>query len=210
MKTFENSHNVRLRAFNILPGKQQTLLAIDYALIALPSWQKHFPEDERVEDALNLALKSVLQEGSVTKEELIAAGVAASYLANSNYYSAASDATAAAFVTVNAINAANASSTMALNYAVADASLHASGGYDWQPILDLYNQANQPIENQYRTPDTLGLAREILQNNFNLMPILADALLDLGCPEEQAELVRHGKGYSNWALYYLGNYDRIS
>lgn len=75
---------------------------------------------------------------------------------------------------------------------------------DWTNVTKLYQQTqpNVPFHKHYRTPDTIGLAREINETkDFGLMPLLADAIMDLGA--ENTDSIRKGKGLSNWALYHL-------
>lgn len=78
---------------------------------------------------------------------------------------------------------------------------------DWTKVLRLYDEMynnGATFHPHYKTSDTVGIAEEIVEKrNFSLMCILADAITDCGCPEEDALLVRDGTGLSNWALYNL-------
>lgn len=98
-----------------------------------------------------------------------------------------------------------------LNGAVVSCHRSLSGAFSFgmedSVIKRYFNDAlNNGVEFSplWRTPDTLGLAKEIVTNrDFTLMPVLADAITDLGCDDVTA--VRDGKGLSNWALFHLRN-----
>lgn len=200
IKNFKNSWHARRDAINLLPIKQQVLYAIDCAFLILPIWQKSYPENKCPEEAIKLALKSVL-EGNVKEKELVVVAATVSNTARQVPSPSAETNTVYA-----AINVALAAKTV-INYTAsktANTIYWTANTITWKSVKDLYNQADQPFKEHYRTPDTLGLAKEIINNkDFSLMPVLADALIDLGCPEEQADLVRNNKSYSNWTLYNL-------
>jgi len=61
---------------------------------------------------------------------------------------------------------------------------------DWPAHLKLYRQIKGPDDQRFnsswRTPDTVNLAREIVQTrNTDLLPILADALEEAGCDHSE-------------------------
>lgn len=208
---FKTHWNYRKEQIKLLPKQQQVLFAVDCALLLLHIWQKVFPDDECFKHAIDLALNSVLKEGSVTEKELRDAASSVYLTAAYNAHNVAAQAAIhavshAVWSAANAVAITSASTIPAANAAsAANAFDWESIKLDWKSVVELYYQAYQPFDSQYKTPDTQGIVQEILKGNFDLMPILADALLDLGCPEDQANLTRNSKAYSNWALFNLRN-----
>lgn len=71
-----------------------------------------------------------------------------------------------------------------------------------------WNNGNK-FEDHYRTPDAMGIMWDMVERNeFDSMEVLADALLDAGCPEEHMYVVRDdrhnmNRRISNWAIMGL-------
>lgn len=193
----------RIKAIKLLPSKQAVFYAIDCAYLSLTKWDM-----ERTEpiDALRIALAAIQLPESVTPQTIrhYAEGC---FNLNLNRDIEEFDCS------FYAVQAAGSAAWAAWQFFVPPGPEYSSNpesraAYysarslnNWEPIVNLYNQANQVWEEQYRTPDTVGIAREIIRTrNFDLMSILADAIIDLGGDDTY---IRNAKGLSNWALYYL-------
>lgn len=78
----------------------------------------------------------------------------------------------------------------------------------WEEIEGIYSRAHSDIRwaKEWANTNTIGIANEIKEeNDFSLMPLLADAMEDAGCSDEVTlQNIRTGPfGLSNWTLYNL-------
>lgn len=200
----------RTNMLKLLKKKQRIFYVADCAMLALPVWENKHLKDSRLRDALECKIQLLFAKGEEKKvfKEKLSNLSSVSYMAFFDSLSDNSDSPqylAASLVwAVSSINI-DYTTTVAAN-------LTENAGNalnDWNSVSKLYFQAlNESLSfsEDYKTKDAIGLSREIdATRDFTLMPVLADALIDAGCPEYNVRVVREGTGLSNWALYHLRN-----
>lgn len=210
---FHEDFNVRKHALERLPGLQLKLYAYDMASVSLPHYEKteENPNPRKYIEYLKKHLNKEIgdEELQQVHDEIFATIRFYQYEMSESFITTVLHAVSASLSHRSHLPG----DTVATNasYASFSAANVISYSHDcdfqvgWDQVTEIYNQAqpNVPFPEYYKTPDTQALAQEILNNNFTLMPLLADALMDLGA--DNTDLVRNGKAYSNWALYHLRN-----
>ena len=180
------SRTDKKKAMSVLPRRQMVLLACDIARTVLPVWDRYDTKDKRPLKAIQAGEKWV----TITA---VAADAAA--------------ADAAAY----AADAAAAAAAYAAAATAAAATAYAAAAYTAAPekIDRLYRQAVREVAIP-SSRDTDNLARLIMTGRqFELGPILADALEDVGfhCDESLLELHSGDFGLSHcvvWNLFARG------
>ena len=190
-----------------LPRNQQVLFAADCARSVLHHFEDKYPDDKRPRLAIELA-ESLKYDEKIANAAWFVADSAADYAdVYADVYAA--DAAWAAAVYAAAANAAW-SAAYAVTNAVwfDDVDWSIKAGQSWEFINNLYSHAYNPnpFPNNYKTPDVLNIAQSIIiERDFASSQILADALEDAGCTDE--DLLNHLRndtiGLSNWTLFNL-------
>ncbi len=193
-----------------LPNKQVVLFAADMARLLLPDW-KYIRNDDRPEWAIGIAEMYGISRNCYNDKTALRLAEQA--------VKAAIDATDNLFYEEDWAAARDASRAALFASWTAQAVIHSitrpkqtplqMGGLVTQYLIPHYTNAANTYEacqperewdENWNTKTTLSLAKQIIENkDWAAMPILLDALEDMGCVIDRWFPV----GLSHWALYNL-------
>ncbi len=164
---------------------QQVHFAVHTAKSVLHIWEQEFPDDHRPRLALEAALTFDPEKPNAAWAAANAAANAADAVADAAAYAAAYAAAHAAWTASAADTAAYAA--YAANAAANAAADPAARVQKWDWIYSLYQaiyRDGRVFPSQWKTPTVLSL-QQVAQTDLSVFPILADALEDAGCDDQE-------------------------
>lgn len=204
-------------AISKLSNKVQVLFGVDCAKSAIHFFNQEFPNDNRPNNAIDIALKMAFDNVASDVSDICISAVAyASLYADSadppsaSAYAASASAYAA-YVATNDLDARLAA-VAAANAAANAVNVHNDVHNNVSVPYDLYLKAykEQPFRQEWKTANTIAIAKQIWYDRSLVnMPILADSLQDLGVQEKMVEHMRNNQcGFSDWFLWNLNRSEK--
>jgi hypothetical protein len=191
--TKESRFDSNLKAFGKLSKRQLVCLCCVAARSVLHVWEKAYSHDLRPRKAIEMAEQYLY---GVADDVAVCAAASAAYYASDNAHSFVYSITAshAAHVAADAAYTAHYAEcaywAASHAYDAAYFAVNAGKPWDWLYLLYTSIYKDREFPEKYKNNDTMNIAKNIVATKeFSDMSILADALEDSGCDDD--ELLHH-------------------